>query len=245
MSLFKQLTQSLKDAIDWYKNLPSEKQTTIVVDYFKDANKLSKTEGENFRIIASEISNTLATTSKVEVIKKLTDLGVDDTLSSLIVEKISKNQPSLQSCLLALRDIPDETFDDLVFEVMANFFLDWRQFNHAETAKRTGTNVNLVQSAIILIRDGFVHSNLRGNISIESFKKILLVDWQYPPSKVSAFIKHYEKYKDQLYTSLVFATLQDNSGELQKISQSLSEISLNLKELLQLLKGETKKTYVT
>jgi hypothetical protein len=243
--LLKQLTPSLKDAIDWFKNLPSEKQTTIIVDYFKDASKLSKTEGENFRIISTEISHALALASKVDVIKKMVELGIDDTLSSLIVEKISKNQPSLQSCILALRDIPDETFDDLVFEIMANFFLDWRQFNHAETAKRTGTNVYLVQSAIIFIRDGFVHSNLRGNISVESFKQILLINWKYPPSKVSALLKHYEKYKDQIYYSLLFGTLQDTSFELQKLSQSLAEISLNLKELLQLLKGEPKKTYVT
>ena len=243
MVLFKDLTPEIRTALEWFKGLPSERQAAIVVDYFKDATKLAKDEADSFGAIVSEIRVSLASSSKAEVAKALVALGVDDTLSNLMVEKTGP--ASLESCIIALRDVPDSLFDQLMFEIMENFFLDWKQFKFEEAAKRVGTNTSIVQSAMILVRDGLVDANLRGNLSMDSVKKFLMNKYAYSLTKVRILERLYEKRREEIRLSLMYGKLQDTGVELQKVTQSLSEISQSLKEILQILKGEAKKSYIT
>lgn len=237
MSLSKELMPKAKIAIDWFKSLSSEKQTGIVVDYFKDATKLSKDEAEKFNQIVSEIKRSLQSNSKSEITKKLVDLGIDDTLSTLIVEKIGKNQPTLISSVQALSQISDQAFERLISELMQTFWLDWDHYDQAKVADKTGTNMVLVQSAVILLRDGFIWNNMYGEMTMDSFVRILSNEYGYSQRKTDVIARSFEKHDVDIRFANMFRKIRDLEDELKKANQTLAELQ-------QLLKGDPKKSYI-
>ena len=135
---------------------------------------------------------------------------------------------SSTSCVEALREIPDETFEKLIEAVIANFFFDTRQFNLEEIAKETGTTKELVQSTAVFLRDNLIWSNLMGDLSINSFQRMLLNVYKYPQTKIDILTKHFEKNKNELRFILLFNEIRNLAMYL---SESISEISLTRKEL--------------
>lgn len=241
MSLIKGIEPKLKSAIDWFKGLSSEKQTGLVVEYFKDSTKLAKDDQEKFSLIIDEIKINLASKTRNEVIGKLIGFGFDDTLAGIIVEKIDKNDPNLRTSTYALRDIPDQAFEKLVSEIICKFFLDWNEFTHEDVANKCGINVNLVRSAIVVFRDGFIWSNQRGKISLQTFLSILANQYGYSQKKISIIQKYLSEYGDDLRFANIFRELGDLGTELTKTTDSLNEIKTKLAEVEALLKNQQKK----
>jgi hypothetical protein len=240
MAVSKEIESKTVDAVNWFKRLPSDKQTSIMVEYFRDSSKLAKEDLENFNLIIDDIKLNLASKPKNQLIGKLIELGFDDTISSLLVEKIDKSEPNLRASIYALKDISDQSFERLVSDIVLTFFLDWNEFSHEDTAAKSGTNINLVRSAIVVFRDGFIWSNQRGKISLKTFLSILSNQYGYSQRKISIIQRYFEQYGNDLKFANLFRELADLSADLVKTNESIAEIKAKLDELSLLLKEQDK-----
>ncbi len=131
-----------------------------------------------------------------------------------------------------LRDIPDDTFEKLIESTMKAYF-DSTQINVEGIIKTTGMNEDLVQSAIIFLR-GLIWNNLAGDLSIDSFQRILLDDYKYPQTKIDIVTRHFERNKNELRFTLMFSLVKNLSNKLEATSKSLEYmkvIASNLEEL--------------
>ena len=237
----KELEAKTKTAMNWYKSLPSEKQTSLVVEYFKDSTKLAKEDLENFKLIIDDIKLNLASKSKSEITAKLIQWGFDETLTGLIVEKIDKSEPSRRIAIYALRDISDQAFEKLVQEMIYTFFLDWNEFSAEKVAGKAGVNFNVVRSAIIVFRDVFVWECLRGRMSTDTFLNILSTNYGYSQKKISIIKKYFEQYLDDLRFTNIYTELAELRSDTANLTKSVSEIITKLDEIGSLLKGQQEK----
>jgi hypothetical protein len=244
MALFKGFTPKLKDAIDWFKGLSPEKQTSLIMGVFRDPEKLSKEEAEKVMPMLLEIASSLASHSKDDVTKKLVDFGIDDTLARVIVDKISTLTPTPLMCAQALKDLSDETFEKVINEIIKTFFLDWRRFDSNEISTKLGINVNVLRSAMMFLRDTIVWDYLRGHLGIETLRERLSKEYDFPSAKTDILTNILQNNRDELRLSLMFGTVQDISRDISTVSKSLEEILSSLKELIQILKKESKSPYV-
>ena len=235
MSISKESEAKTKKAMNWFKNLPSEKQTSLVVEYFKDSAILSKDDLESFNLIIDDIKLNLASRSKSEITVKLIQLGFDDVLSSLIVEKIDKSEPSDSIAIYALRDISDQAFEILVAEMIYTFFLDWREFSAENVATKAGVNFNIVRSAIVVFRDVFIWDCLRGRMSKETFLNVLSTNYGYSQKKIAIIEKYFEEHLEDLRFTNIYTELADLRSDTAKLTESLSEIKSKLNEICSLL----------
>ena len=244
MALFRELPEKLKDAIDWFKGLSPEKQTSLIMEAFRDPDKLPKKQGEKIFSLLTEIGTALASHSKDDVTKKLVAFGVDDTLARVIIDKVAELRPSAMMCAQALKDLPDETFEKVINEIVHCFFLDWRRYDASEIATSLGIRPKVVDSAMMLLRDTIVWDHLRGHLSIETLRERFSKEYGYPSTKTDILINLLKENRNELRLSLMFGTVQDVSRGLTKTTSSVSEILSMLKELIQLFKKERKSPYV-
>lgn len=243
MALFKGLPPKLKDAIDWFKGLSPEKQASLIIEVFRDPEKMAKKEAEKLLPMILEIGIALASHSKDGVTKKLVDFGIDDTLARVIVDKVAAMHPSPPMCAQALKDLSDETFEKVINEIVTTFFLDWRRFDFNEISKRLGINVNVLRSAMIFMRDTIVWDHLRGHLGIQTLRERLSKEYGFPSTKIDILTNMLQNHRDELRFSLMFGTVQDISREVSKFTKSLEEVLSSLKELIQIFKKESKSPF--
>jgi hypothetical protein len=153
------------------------------------------------------------------------------------VNQMSEKQASSSwtSCAETLRELSDETFEKLIETVMTNFFFDWEQFKSEEIAKETDTTKELVEATIIFLK-GLIFRNLAGNISVKSLQSLLLNDGKFSQTKVDAYVKHFQRNKNELQFTLMFSFIQDVNAKLEATTKSeyFPAIAARLTELKEL-----------
>ena len=118
-----------------------------------------------------------------------------------------------------LRETNDELFDKVIEVVMTRFFFDTKQFNTEEVAKETCTTPELIQSTTVFLNN-FINNNFSGDLSINSFQRILLNDYKYSQLKVDTVTKHFERNKTELRNSLMFWYVRELNAKLEATTKS-------------------------
>lgn len=148
-------------------------------------------------------------------------------------EQGQKQKPNpLVSATEALRETTDDQFNKIIEVVMTKFFFDTKQFNTEEIAKEVGTTPELVQSTTVFLNN-FIVNSFSGDLSINSFQRILLNDYKYPQSKVDLVIRHFDQNKTELRNVLMFWYVRELNAKLEATTESkyFSAIAERLTEL--------------
>jgi hypothetical protein len=140
---------------------------------------------------------------------------------------------SLITSTESLRDISDDTFEKLIESVMLKVYFDWKQLKVEEITKATGANKEIVQSAVLFLRS-LIWNNLSGDLSIDSFQRILLDDFKFPQTKIDIVTRYFEKNKNELRFTLMFNLVKNLTDKLEATSKSfgyMKGIASQLEEL--------------
>jgi len=246
MALFQsKLPAKFKQAIAWFNKLSPEKQASLIVEFFKDHEKIPEKEAKPLLQIVFEIATALASHNKNDVTKRLVKTGIDDTLARIMVDKINTLKPTALICAEALKKLPDNVFKKVINTIATDFFLDWRRYNQAKISKKLSVDENIIRSAMILMRDNIVWEHLRGHLSVQGLQEKFSKEYGYSSAKVDILVKVLTNYRDELRFSLMFGTIQDMSREVSNLTKSNTEVLSTLKELIQLLTKEGKAQYIS
>jgi len=238
MSFFREET---KKAIEWFNSQSSERQVHLVSQLFKDPSTFSKGESENMSGIAYDIREFLLTHNRDDVIINLVDLGVDETLARILVERLDKLKPAMEMDARTLKELSDEKFGRVVDTILCGFYGDYEAFDFKREAEKIEVEMGRLQSALRILRDLVIWDYLRGHINLESIEKKFADEFDYPPNKVKILIEKLQTNADILRANLMFWQLQDMGKKFDKLNGNMEEIVSSLKDLTDVMKKLTEK----
>jgi len=222
--------------LQWFNSIPTERQAYLISQWFKDMSVLPEEEKDRFTGIAYYIRQALITSDKNELVSILIQLGVDDVLARVLVEKVEETSPTPHMDAEVLNSLSNEVFEQIVKSVLCLFYGNYQYFSEESEADRIGIDKQYLGSTIRIIRDhliwDFLGGQLNRNSAIIRFQDEFMLDKE----KVSIMIKLLEENENRLREQMQLARTIDIDRQIDTLKKSHEEIISTLEELLRFLK---------
>lgn len=232
MSLISKLKDETKKSLDWFLSLPIERQTYIITQLFKDISLLSDEEKRHMLILSYEIRELLISSTKEEIVKGLIEVGFDETLASIFVEKLFKIMPTPEMDAHVLNGLSNEDFQKAINSILIDFYGDYDAYDFDIEAQKMKINKEVLRSALRILRDLVIWDYLRGHISLETIERKFTKELGLSAEKVEILINAIKEHSERLRVQLMFGLIQDIYNKVDELNKRLESLTTHLKEFL-------------
>jgi hypothetical protein len=233
------------EMFQWFNNLPDERQFFIISQWFKERASLTEDEINSFSGIAYFVRQALITTDKQELIQVLVQLGLDDVIAKILVDKIEQTRPTPHMDAEVLNSLPNDVFKQIIEYILCIFYGDYKQVNFENEAEKIGVDKTYFNSVIRIVRDHLIWDFFSGRINRDSSIIKLRDDFRLEEDKVLILIDVLEKNEERLRKQMQFSQVQNLSFRIDELEKLLKVNISILEELLKYLKKvfESKESY--
>jgi len=233
---------SLKDAIEWFSSLSSEKKAQII-SVFPSRKEFKKIIGNKGKVayfskLIMRVRRGLESSSKEPVIQDISNLGMERSYAVALVKKVAEEMPPIQFHIRKLTEIPDSVFTETIRKVIRGLYLERTSID--EVSKTTELSKEILNSVSNVVVH-FIMRYLRGEMSLKDIKEFLTANSDIKDKESANFVEVLEEKAPTIRDKLVFGNVQEILfKELKILRTKQEEIISILKELLEEIKKSSR-----
>lgn len=235
MSLFANPSQNLKNAINWFNGLRKEEQVSILTNLEENPEVLTNEQNEQLTIIALEIASAMPY-GQNPIITKFIELGLPQVHASLIVNAITTKSVLPKLDAKKLLSLNDQHYEKAIESVIVKLFIENNPID--KILEYSGLDNQILAASLRFIRDNILFLYLRGEMAIDSLRKVLRDQLNFPENRIQILVNILEQNKETIWRNFVFRNTQETYFKMQVLERNQIELINQIQQLIQLLKGE-------
>lgn len=235
MSLFANPSQNLKNAINWFNGLRKDEQVSILTNLEENPEVLTNEQNEQLTIIALEIASAMPY-GQNPIITKFIELGLPQIHASLIVNAITTKSVLPKLDAKKLLSLNDQHYEKAIESVIVKLFIENNPID--KILEYSGLDNQILAASLRFIRDNILFLYLRGEMAIDSLRKVLRDQLNFPEKRIQILINILEQNKETIWRNFVFRNTQETYFKMQVLERNQIELISQIQQLIQLLKGE-------
>jgi hypothetical protein len=235
MSLFANPSQNLKNAINWFNGLRKEEQVSILTNLEENPEVLTNEQNEQLTIIALEIASAMPY-GQNPIITKFIELGLPQVHASLIVNAITTKSVLPKLDAKKLLSLNDQYYEKAIESVIVKLFIENNPID--KILEFSGLDNQILAASLRFIRDNILFLYLRGEMAIDSLRKVLRDQLNFPENRIQILVNILEQNKETIWRNFVFRNTQETYFKMQVLERNQIELISQIQQLIQLLKGE-------
>jgi hypothetical protein len=235
MSLFANPSQNLKNAINWFNGLRKEEQVSILTNLEENPEVLTNEQNEQLTIIALEIASAMSY-GQNPIITKFIELGLPQIHASLIVNAITTKSVLPKLDAKKLLSLNDQHYEKAIESVIVKLFIENNPID--KILEYSGLDNQILAASLRFIRDNILFLYLRGEMAIDSLRKVLRDQLNFPENRIQILVNILEQNKETIWRNFVFRNTQETYFKMQVLERNQIELINQIQQLIQLLKGE-------
>jgi hypothetical protein len=235
MSLFANPSQNLKNAINWFNGLRKEEQVSILTNLEENPEVLTNEQNEQLTIIALEIASAMPY-GQNPIITKFIELGLPQVHASLIVNAITTKSVLPKLDAKKLLSLNDQHYEKAIESVIVKLFIENNPID--KILEFSGLDNQILAASLRFIRDNILFLYLRGEMAIDSLRKVLRDQLNFPENRIQILVNILEQNKETIWRNFVFRNTQETYFKMQVLERNQIELISQIQQLIQLLKGE-------
>lgn len=235
MSLFANPSQNLKNAINWFNGLRKEEQVSILTNLEENPEVLTNEQNEQLTIIALEIASAMPY-GQNPIITKFIELGLPQVHASLIVNAITTKSVLPKLDAKKLLSLNDQHYEKAIQSVIVKLFIENNPID--KILEFSGLDNQILAASLRFIRDNILFLYLRGEMAIDSLRKVLRDQLNFPENRIQILVNILEQNKETIWRNFVFRNTQETYFKMQVLERNQIELISQIQQLIQLLKGE-------
>lgn len=235
MSLFANPSQNLKNAINWFNGLRKEEQVSILTNLEENPEVLTNEQNEQLTIIALEIASAMPY-GQNPIITKFIELGLPQVHASLIVNAITTKSVLPKLDAKKLLSLNDQHYEKAIESVIVKLFIENNPID--KILEYSGLDNQILAASLRFIRDNILFLYLRGEMAIDSLRKVLRDQLNFPENRIQILVNILEQNKETIWRNFVFRNTQETYFKMQVLERNQIELISQIQQLIQLLKGE-------
>lgn len=235
MSLFANPSQNLKNAINWFNGLRKDEQVSILTNLEENPEVLTNEQNEQLTIIALEIASAMPY-GQNPIITKFIELGLPQVHASLIVNAITTKSVLPKLDAKKLLSLNDQHYEKAIESVIVKLFIENNPID--KILEFSGLDNQILAASLRFIRDNILFLYLRGEMAIDSLRKVLRDQLNFPENRIQILVNILEQNKETIWRNFVFRNTQETYFKMQVLERNQIELISQIQQLIQLLKGE-------
>ena len=235
MSLFANPSQNLKNAINWFNGLRKEEQVSILTNLEENPEVLTNEQNEQLTIIALEIASAMPY-GQNPIITKFIELGLPQVHANLIVNAITTKSVLPKLDAKKLLSLNDQYYEKAIESVIVKLFIENNPID--KILEFSGLDNQILAASLRFIRDNILFLYLRGEMAIDSLRKVLRDQLNFPENRIKILVNILEQNKETIWRNFVFRNTQETYFKMQVLERNQIELINQIQQLIQLLKGE-------
>jgi hypothetical protein len=235
MSLFANPSQNLKNAINWFNGLRKEEQVSILTNLEENPEVLTNEQNEQLTIIALEIASAMPY-GQNPIITKFIELGLPQVHANLIVNAITTKSVLPKLDAKKLLSLNDQHYEKAIESVIVKLFIENNPID--KILEYSGLDNQILAASLRFIRDNILFLYLRGEMAIDSLRKVLRDQLNFPENRIQILVNILEQNKETIWRNFVFRNTQETYFKMQVLERNQIELINQIQQLIQLLKGE-------
>lgn len=235
MSLFANPSQNLKNAINWFNGLRKDEQVSILTNLEENPEVLTNEQNEQLTIIALEIASAMPY-GQNPIITKFIELGLPQIHASLIVNAITTKSVLPKLDAKKLLSLNDQHYEKAIESVIVKLFIENNPID--KILEYSGLDNQILAASLRFIRDNILFLYLRGEMAIDSLRKVLRDQLNFPENRIQILVNILEQNKETIWRNFVFRNTQETYFKMQVLERNQIELINQIQQLIQLLKGE-------
>lgn len=235
MSLFANPSQNLKNAINWFNGLRKDEQVSILTNLEENPEVLTNEQNEQLTIIALEIASAMPY-GQNPIITKFIELGLPQVHASLIVNAITTKSVLPKLDAKKLLSLNDQHYEKAIESVIVKLFIENNPID--KILEYSGLDNQILAASLRFIRDNILFLYLRGEMAIDSLRKVLRDQLNFPENRIQILVNILEQNKETIWRNFVFRNTQETYFKMQVLERNQIELISQIQQLIQLLKGE-------
>jgi len=238
MSLFQDDTSKIEKAVAYFNSLEKQRQALLVSDMYGD--DWNTEDVDELCYIIFTIQDDMSKYSAVMMVRKLVELGMEETFAWLIVNNTIKEFPTDGYQHKVLSKIDDEQFKKLFPEL---FNAKWVELNDLKVIKKNlGISDEELQSMISVINvamEFLAQRRTTEKILAEQFKKNGLSD-----SKIEVMLNTFKINSEFWRNKILYSRSYDTTDRILGLIEQNNTIIRLVKEMLEISKQSQQETDV-
>jgi hypothetical protein len=235
MSLFANPSQNLKNAINWFNGLRKDEQVSILTNLEENPEVLTNEQNEQLTIIALEIASAMPY-GQNPIITKFIELGLPQVHANLIVNAITTKSVLPKLDAKKLLSLNDQHYERAIESVIVKLFIENNPID--KILEYSGLDNQILAASLRFIRDNILFLYLRGEMAIDSLRKVLRDQLNFPENRIQILVNILEQNKETIWRNFVFRNTQETYFKMQVLERNQIELISQIQQLIQLLKGE-------
>ena len=235
MSLFGSPSAELIQSIQWFNKLTNDEKTQLLTVHVDMLRGLDTPDIKQYAVLLKEISSALISKQKQEVIEKLTELGIEITFATLLVNKVVEQAPPYQLDTKTMKEVDDTIFEEIAKIVFVDVYINNSPLKKIE--EKLGKNMKVFYAVRRVILQVVLFRYLRGDISIETINDILSKSYELSEKRIKIVTDLLKEHLEAIRKNFMFKNTQDALFNTQRTLITQNQIILQLKELINFLKN--------
>jgi hypothetical protein len=230
VGLSQQNSQVIKNAINWFNTQRPEEQSLLIAKLGDVEYKFTSEQTSNLTILTLAVTNSLNTNTKDQIVNGLVQFGMIDVYATLLVNKITTQPALAQLDSKRLNSLDDNQFNKAIETVVVKTFVE--NNNVQQLLYYSGLTAEEFEAALRFIRDNALFMYIRGEITKENLKSLLMEKAKFSDKRANFVIELLEKHRSIIAQNFMFRNTQDVVVRVQRLEEIQAEILNQLKELV-------------
>lgn len=236
MNLFESPSAELIQSIQWFNNLKNDEKTQLLTVHIDMLRGLATPDIKQYAVLLKEISLALISKQKQEVIEKITELGIEITFATLLVNKVVEQAPPYQLDSKTMKEVDDTIFEEVVKIVFVDVYINNSPLKKIE--EKLGKNMKVFEAIRRVVMQVVLFKYLRGELSIEAINNVLSKSYELSEKRIKIITDLLKEHLETIRKNFMFKNTQDTLFNTQRFLITQNQIILQLQELIKFLKNQ-------